>query len=186
MNVTTQSLIPPHPAGSDFELRAQLRAIYGGGDVQRFHTMRTVKPNTVGQHSYGVALLCQLLAPNCSKKLLLAALTHDMAEQWTGDVPAPAKIAMGISQSLHELEETTLLAIGIDYGCDLNQDERRILKLADTLDGLMFCILEFNLGNASIYTALKNFKDYAKKNLVTEHEIKLFRLICDEVQSYER
>lgn len=68
-----------------------LRAALG---VRRWHTRADVAaPDTVGHHSAEVALLLLALMPppGPSPALLRAALTHDLAEYWTGDLPAPAR-----------------------------------------------------------------------------------------------
>jgi 5'-deoxynucleotidase YfbR-like HD superfamily hydrolase len=149
------------PARSPEEfLRMQLDAIVGGAHTRRFHTVNTIQNNSVGHHSFGVALLCFLIAGgNPSKQLLMAALTHDIGEQFTGDMPAPAKRAMGIRESFGAVEEEALNALGLSFPTD--QNDTYILKLADALDGMLFCITERTLGNVGIERAYNNFRGYA-------------------------
>ena len=62
-----------------------------GGEVKRYHTMPTIGEQTVANHSWGVAVILSWLKPDISPKALLKALTHDVAEKQTGDMPAPTK-----------------------------------------------------------------------------------------------
>ena len=140
---------------------AQVRTLFDGSAVKRFHTIPTVTENTVGQHSHGVAMFCVLLeGGQPSAKLLMKALTHDMAEQYTGDVPSPAKRALGIRKEFGEVEEQLLETV--DFSFDVTPREEVVLKLADCADGMLFCAKERMLGNQSrmIAHAYANYVSY--------------------------
>lgn len=127
---------------------AQVRTLFDGSAVRRFHTMCTVTENTVGQHSHGVAMFCMLLEDgNPSAALLMKALTHDLAEQYTGDVPSPAKRALGIRKEFGEVEEQLLATV--EFSIEITEREEKVLKLADCADGMLFCARERTLGNKS-------------------------------------
>ena len=64
-----------------------------GGAIKRYHTLETIGEQSVASHSWGVAMILQYLEPNVSKEAILRALTHDVAELFTGDIPAPVKWA---------------------------------------------------------------------------------------------
>lgn len=61
--------------------------ILDSGNVVRFHAVPGVGKQKNSEHQWGVALLVAAIKPDCSKELLLAALTHDSAEIVTGDIP---------------------------------------------------------------------------------------------------
>ena len=61
------------------------------GDVERFHSNPGIAKQKNSEHQWGVALLCQHFNPLCSKGIILAALTHDAPELFTGDLPATIK-----------------------------------------------------------------------------------------------
>jgi 5'-deoxynucleotidase YfbR-like HD superfamily hydrolase len=128
-------------------LRQQLEFIFNGAGVLRFHTTPPLRPQTDGQHSFGVAWLCYLLTgdSHCSRELLLAALAHDLAEFQTGDVPAQTKRQATIGIQLEAIEQAHRTAAGMNF--TLNAEEEQILTLADNLEGLMFCVAERRLGN---------------------------------------
>ena len=55
--------------------------------VSRFHTVASLHPKqTVGSHSYGVAILVNELWADASKELLQKALYHDVPEIMLGDI----------------------------------------------------------------------------------------------------
>lgn len=157
-------------------LRAQLEAVLNGGNTARFHTVSTIRRNTVGQHSYGVAMLCFLLTQgNPSKQLLMAALTHDIAEQWTGDIPAPAKRALGIRAEFGRIEDEVLGKLALSFPTDAN--DTIVLKLADAMDGMLFCINERRLGNTHVEAAFDNFSSYVKEQSLDEEQRDIFETI---------
>jgi 5'-deoxynucleotidase YfbR-like HD superfamily hydrolase len=140
---------------------AQVRTLFDGTAVKRFHTIPTVTENTVGQHSHGVAMLCMILTNGRpSANLLMKALTHDLAEQYTGDVPSPAKRALGVRKEFGEIEEKLLDTVG--FSVHVTQHEELVLKLADCADGMLFCARERMYGNKSkmIKCAYKNYSTY--------------------------
>ena len=120
------------------------------GNVTRWHTIPTIKSQTVAEHSWGVAMICRQLWPD-NYTLIEAALCHDLGEGFTGDVPWPAK--MSNERFKLELEEMELLYLKrLDCNVWLNTVDREKLKIADMLEVLYFALEEINMGN-------QNFKD---------------------------
>jgi 5'-deoxynucleotidase YfbR-like HD superfamily hydrolase len=133
----------------------KIKFIVDGSEVKRFHTIRTVGIETVGHHSFLVAMLCRMLSVNCSNTLLLAALTHDLAECIMGDIPAPIKAKTNLGKT----EEELLDDAGLEYVKMLTTEERRVLMLADRLAGLIFCRQEISMGNTLIRQCLYNYSE---------------------------
>lgn len=147
----------------------QLRCIYTGGQVRRCHTRRVLRQQTVGEHSFGVAWLCALMfGPETRAALLVNALAHDLAEQVVGDIPAPTKHHLNeeARRSLEDLEETVLFQSNIILP-DLTEEERVVLKIADCLDLMMYCVEERNAGNRdrNILDMFRQASDYARELL---------------------
>jgi 5'-deoxynucleotidase YfbR-like HD superfamily hydrolase len=94
-----------------------------------------------------VAVLCYLLADGGpSVSLLMAALTHDQAEQVDGDVPLPTKCKIpGLRAALEAMEQAVLKEYGFEFA--LTEVEKRALSIADALDGMLYCCHEAALGN---------------------------------------
>jgi 5'-deoxynucleotidase YfbR-like HD superfamily hydrolase len=131
-------------------MRQKLDFIIRGGIVKRFHTMHTLHTQNVAEHSFGVAWLVWLLSEERpTPNLLMAALSHDISEHTTGDIPAPAKRRMQISKQFDEEENEQYAAAGFEL-LKLTDWQKRTLKIADTMDLLLFCVRELNLGNSDM------------------------------------
>ena len=158
-------------------MRTQLEFITHGAEVQRYHTVTTLKTETVGHHSHGVALICLLLDPYCSRQLLTAALVHDLAEQYVGDIPSPAKRTLGFADKLDALEEEI---INRDLGylrAPLTSAEQRMLKLADIAQGALKCVRELQLGNSCMRVVFDRYMSYAASMRPEGREAELFNAI---------
>ncbi len=140
-------------------LSSRLDFIRNGMMVKRYHTVRTVASDTVAQHSHGVAMLCWLLTEGkASAELLMAALTHDLSETNTGDIPSPTKRALGMS----ELDdENTLRRHGLYTS--LTESEARTLSLADKMEGLLFCLEEIHMGNRHVEPVADKYQEYIEE-----------------------
>lgn len=118
--------------------------------VLRYHTMPVIHRQTTGEHSARVALIIMEIYPNAGAELLRAALMHDLAEYYTGDVPAPAKWdSKFLKDALDESEEIWMINVGLRFP-DLSQFGRDVLKFADLAELVMYCMDEAVLGNRSM------------------------------------
>ena len=132
----------------------KFRNMYDAGAIHRFHTMRTVRDQSVGEHSWGVAvILTKICLP--SPVLLTAALYHDMAEVHTGDVPATAKWVHNSLKKALELAEYHFESLhGIVI--DLSDEERKLLKWADMFELCLYSQVEIDMGNSLMYKPLEH------------------------------
>jgi 5'-deoxynucleotidase YfbR-like HD superfamily hydrolase len=153
---------------SNVALRDQLVFVMRGGMVKRFHNGATLQENTVAHHSWGVAWFCYLLANgNPTTNLLLSAMAHDMAEQITGDVPAPAKRLLGLRPLLHRKENEVLGQFGFEFEYALDEREKKILALSDCFDGMLYCIRERQMGNRFMDYTFAKFHSYVANDVET-------------------
>ena len=131
-----------------------------GGLVTRYHTKNTIQPNTVGHHSFGVAWMIYILTDGTpSVNLVYAALSHDLAEQVTGDISSPTKRRFPkLAEMIQLMEDETLETHGLFF--QLTHAETRVLKIADCLDGMLYCISEFEIGNRSILEVYHRYEKY--------------------------
>ncbi len=130
-------------------IKDKIQALYDASSVQRCHALRTIQKDTVGSHSYRVACICMELADGMGSavrmlELIRAALLHDAAEAHTGDICAPVKKIL--TGNLENIERDYLRSVGIHVPF-LYEAEKAILKVADTLDLLMFSREEMKMGN---------------------------------------
>lgn len=137
--------------------------IMNGGASKRYHTVDTQRTQDIAAHSFGVAWLCELLTGDkASKNLIMAALSHDLAEHMVGDIPSNAKREMGVGAMFHEIEMRKLEVVGLaKYINELTEGEQLTLKLADMVEGMCFCLRERKLGNRNVEIVFGRFKDYA-------------------------
>lgn len=140
----------------------KLNLIMRGGRVKRYHVMDTLKQQTVAEHSFGVAwLVYQLSEGMPSVDLLMASLAHDVAECETGDLPAPAKKKLGISEQFAKYEDDILDGAGVEpFYVRLSDAERKILKFADTSELMLYCIREMSLGNMAMQEVYERGASY--------------------------
>jgi len=139
--------------------RQEMIFLLYGRSVQRFHTVPMLHGVTLAQHQFGVAWFCYLLTKgSCSVDLLMAALSHDMAEQVWSDVSAPAKRALEIGDLLDKNENKTLAENNMLFTLTLGQ--KFVLKLADCMEGMLSCIHERRLGNRYAEAPYERFHSY--------------------------
>lgn len=164
-------------------LRQKLQFISEGGRVVRYHSRPGIKPDTDAHHSHGVAMLCAILSgesdtghTKASPTLLMAALSHDLAEQTASDVSTPTKNLLDIRDQLHDLEAGVLRQYDLDYERWLTAEEEIILKLADTLDGAMYSLSEIALGNRNMLLVWRRWCEYIETistKVDIDHDVRL-------------
>ena len=137
-----------------------IKKVRNGNAVKRWHTRRMLTNDTVGEHTANVLAIVLAINPNPTLELIKAAVIHDTAEQWTGDIPATAKwMSPKLKSACDELEVKMLLANGFEIPT-LTSFEQLVLKWADMLDLLYRCLDEIRLGNRSMVAVFKNGVNY--------------------------
>lgn len=193
-------------------MRDQLKFLMDAGETRRFHTVPVLREQRVDSHSWRLALLLYVLygqeEPGVSMILLMAALAHDGAEQIVGDLPAPSKRNMdevlsglkhfgGKSFRDHwgDMEQKLLSKVGMDFEKYLNDEEKRRLKLCDSMEGMLYCLREREMGNQKIAECFANFHSYvwkllihdeAEKTEISDREWEAFNFISKEWDSVTR
>ena len=143
----------------------QLEFIYRGGKTKRFHTADTLTEQNVAEHSFGVAWICAVIYGEAVRKeLLLAALAHDLAEHRVGDVSSVVKTQHpDLRQKLELMETNHLVAHELDFAPDLSDEEKKVLKMADMMEGMLFCIRERWLGSRASVGIYGRYRAYTLK-----------------------
>jgi len=121
--------------------------IRGGMNVKRFHTTNRAQEETVGHHSANVCAILLRLHPTCSRDLLVAALMHDVAEVYTGDVPAPFKWENAIAKQALDIGEDTYISKHDIPNPVLDANDETLLKVADMMDLILSSLEELGRGN---------------------------------------
>ena len=160
-----------------------INTILNSGDVVRFHNHSGIDKQRNSEHQWGVALIVQHIYPECSKQLLLAALTHDAAEYHTGDISFPAKHANPeLGKILRDIEKDWEIKNDVHF--DLHHQEERILKIADTLEGMKFCIKQVKLGHINAKRPFRKWRQFYVDNLIcgVDKADKLFEKLVREME----
>jgi len=140
-----------------------------GGNVTRCHTVPHHGHYDVAQHSWGVTILLTQLYPEASGRLLRAALTHDVEERWTGDVPAFCKWAhQKVRDGLEEAEDCIRSLVGLEGKLGLDEVERMWLKAADLLDLWLWCHDQRAMGNRNVEPLMSNIARWFAEN---QHQV---------------
>lgn len=107
--------------------------------VPRWVIVPTVRTQSVAEHSFNVAMIVQEILTRCPELVtgdppairreaaIWHALTHDIDESVTGDIPGIAKRWMRSKRDIPDLVPDVPL-VGVTLG------EMRLVKLADTID----------------------------------------------------
>jgi 5'-deoxynucleotidase YfbR-like HD superfamily hydrolase len=121
------------------------------GAVKRYHVKRTHRTQTIAEHTFGMLMLVkqviQLSDVPFRRTALLyeAILHHDLPELFTGDIPAPIKRVHPELGPLMDSIEAELKPLHQDF--DLTAEEGALLKWADRMELVLWCLEEFRLGN---------------------------------------
>ena len=156
-----------------------IKTVRNGNAVKRWHTRRMLTTDTVGEHTANVIIILLMLEHSPSKSLIYAALLHDTAEQWVGDIPATAKWSSPeLKAACDSLEHKMLDASYLSLP-NLTEAEQLVLKWADMLDLLYRCMDEIELGNTTMrevfdrgVTYLKGLSEHGQGLILLENLIK--------------
>jgi 5'-deoxynucleotidase YfbR-like HD superfamily hydrolase len=124
--------------------------LWAAGRVKRWHAFPIIGEQTVADHSWGVALIvAEIAEEHLNMNLMKAALLHDAAEMFTGDVPYGAKRKWPqLGEMLKECEYEMERKLGIDFF--LTGEQSEILKWADMFELLLFADAQEMLGNRNV------------------------------------
>ena len=114
--------------------------------VKRYHTVRTLREQSVGAHTFGLMQLLNQVYPTARKEVFLAAMHHDLPELVTGDIPAPVKRQIPRMAVLLGEAERGTAPLYQDF--DLNGFEEAVLKWCDLMELVLWCLEELQLGNS--------------------------------------
>ena len=156
--------------------------IRNGLNVKRFHTTHRTQEETVGHHSCNVAAILLRLDPLCSRDLLVAALMHDVAEVYTGDVPAPFKWDNPhVKQGLDDGEDDYVMEHSIPDP-EISVEGMQLLKFADMLDLVLSSLEEMGRGNSYAKQLVENGANYLSEMPLWEEYGELADTMVREVK----
>lgn len=160
-------------------MRKDLDFIMKGGLTKRYHTTDTLRSQNVAEHSFFVAwLICFMYADsNHLQSTMCFALAHDVAEGHVGDVSSPVKRANpALKLILDDAENEAWLAIGRSPP-PISTVEKRMLKMADNMEGMLFCCRERAAGNKAVQKVYDNYRSYTLQLNPVGKELALLTII---------
>lgn len=111
----------------------KINDILRASGVTRWHIVRTVKPQSLAEHTFDVVMIARAIAKLAGyddAEITKAALLHDLDEIVTGDFPTPTKArAMENGWNLNELYRDIT-------GREISDDESLVIQLADKMADL--------------------------------------------------
>ena len=142
--------------------KLSLKDLSRAGHVTRWHTVRTVRQQTLAEHLYLVTVVAQAMlekvsdqAPSNSDRWKLASWTlrHDSPELVLGDIPTPMKHLIRQNS-----EGDVLTKIEDDVCADFARSRKRVencylevvAKLADLADAICFIAVEGTNDHAKV------------------------------------
>lgn len=133
------------------------------GHTKRLHTVQTIGQQTVAEHSGRVAILAmQIMRNDPPARVLMACLTHDLAEFCTGDIPAPVKWRNPqLNLELKRIEDRFEVENDLFFGLDTY--EKNVLKWADALELAFHAVDQLMLGNRNMDTVYQNIMSHIDK-----------------------
>ena len=124
-----------------------------GGHTERAHGIPHHGSYSVGKHSYDALSLLLILHPNPSMDLVKAMLWHDVAECWTGDVPAPMKwVYPEVMGPFKAVESALLHNMGVPT---ITDEDHAWLKACDALEFWLWAHEQLALGNRYVEQNLR-------------------------------
>lgn len=144
-----------------------IKTVLQSGETARYHSHSGIDKQPVSQHMWGVMMIVRYIYPEAHRDLLFAAATHDCAEYYTGDIPAPVKwYNSDIKDAFRELESSWEKHVGINV--KINGVEHRILKLADMMEGMWYCVQQLKVGHKA---ARRPYRKWAKRVMDMLYEV---------------
>lgn len=119
--------------------------------LTRYHSWPRIRDQSNGEHSCQIMRILLTVWPDCSRRMLVHAVTHDMGEM-AGDIQYPYKekfpelrpiverIESSVKQTMHE-------TIGMPNSAQLSEYERLVFKLCEWIEVWEYGLHEMGLGN---------------------------------------
>ena len=111
----------------------KINDILRASGVTRWHIVRTVRPQSLAEHTFDVTMIARAIAKIAGyddAEIIKAALLHDLDEIVMGDIPTPTKErARENGWELNDLYKSIT-------GREITQDEALVVHLADKMADL--------------------------------------------------
>lgn len=132
---------------NDEEVKLELVDMLEASNVHRWHIVPMARQQTLADHQWRVAMIVMYITRDCPHSFrsgaIWCALTHDLDEVLTGDIPAPVKKHVSFNLDINLP----------DWADRMDTPGRKeVVKMADLLESWLFC-QENALRDKERYTA---------------------------------
>ena len=104
------------------------------GDVRRYHTWPVHHQQTIAHHSWNVARILLEIWPDAPRSAIVYAITHDLGEVGTGDIPFPIKRENpDLKAIMDRLEHAVVEGLGLEIP-ELDPQWTTAMKICDLLE----------------------------------------------------
>lgn len=140
------------------------------GRVKRYHTWPTIKSQTVGHHSWRIAMIYLQLFGTPRAEVLEYILKHDLGELCAGDAPFYAKRRVpNYKEAVNAAEELGLKDLNLTMPV-LMMEEWQRFKVCDLLEMYENGYIEYHMGNQYGIVVSNNIME-ALRGLISEEDI---------------
>jgi 5'-deoxynucleotidase len=171
-----------------------IKKVLQSRDTLRFHNHSGIDKQPISDHQWAVAMIfVQLCGDDIpSHNALMKALTHDVPEYVTGDIPAPVKWENpGVKVVFDDMERNVEESFGIYYATNLRED--MLIKLADMMEGCWYCIQQMKDGHQAARRPFRLWRrhidrlvdEYAKHPWSCAEIRKMIDLIDEEKEKWD-
>lgn len=155
----------------------RLKLMRTAARVVRYHTMPTLYLQSVGEHTFGcLTVMMEICEPTVV--MMSAMLYHDAAEPCTGDTPSNVKWTHpGIEEELKLVEAVIEEKFALWDKATLTEWERHIVKYCDLMEGALFALEEFTMGNRLVAIVARDYLAAIEKRgleVVTDRAMELY------------
>lgn len=156
-------------------MKMGIHDILRAADVKRWTIVRTVRDQSVAEHTFNVVMIARRLATHLGVDdavVIKAALEHDLDEIMTGDMPSPVK---------KKMKEHGYDPVKLENRPDRGDKVNMIIKMADYMESIWF-LEENKVGrhaNAVLYWIITRKRDMLE-HIDPEYAV-AYRLVWQEI-----
>jgi 5'-deoxynucleotidase YfbR-like HD superfamily hydrolase len=133
------------------------------GTVNRWNIVSTVRPQTLAEHLFNVAMICEALAANIPSvpktTVVYYGLIHDIEEVILGDLPTPTKARM--KHKGLDWNKLVKMVISDEERLAPSENLQKLIKTADKMEALWF-ITTYGIGRHAELVQERMVADWEK------------------------
>ena len=125
------------------------------GRVERYHCAPVRDKQCLDAHHWEVAIILEYIYPQCTKQLLLYALTHDCGEAYAGDMSGLVKLQYPALKKMLDKIEHSFVTVDLELNhINFTDTMRLAVKWADGFSGLYYVNRQLKAGDSEVLTKM--------------------------------